>query len=353
MNDLRQTDIEQLVAARPGPCLSFYIPFYPGGRDAQGDLARLESASKQAHNLLLKRGLRQNEADALLAPLEKLPQDNEQWRHRGPAIAAFVAPQFFRAFRLPDEVREDLFVDEHFHLRPLLPLVNSGDRFFVLALSQTSHRLLAGDNRGLKEMEPLTLISPRDKPLSPDDDLVADGTLQTHIQQIARAVEDRLEGEQAPLILAGGEDVASAYRRVSQYEFLTDEHINGNPDLWSAHELHTRAWPLVEPSLVQNRESHRKRMLLHRDGVARHGLADVIPAAMEGRIDALFIDCSQPHWGHLDSDGKIALHNQPRPGDEDLVELAVAETLRHRGQVFAVSAEEIGMDDEAEALLRY
>lgn len=353
MDILRQSDIEQLVAPRPGPCLSFYIPFFQGGRDAQGDIARLEAASDQARSLLLKRGLRQNEADALLKPIMQLPQDAEQWQHRGRAMAAFIAPQFFRAFGLTGEVREDLFVNEHFHLRPLLPLVTAGDRYFVLALSQTSHRLLAGDTNGLEDIGPLTMTSPQGTPLSPSDDLVADGDLRTHVQQIARAVEQRLQGDQSPLILSCNEQIASVYRLVSRYKFLSDAHVNGNPDLWPAHELHARAWPLIEPSLAQNREAHRKRMLLHRDGVARHGLADVIPAAMEGRIDALFIDCSEPHWGHLEPDGKIAFHTQPHPGDEDLVELAVAETLRHRGQVFAVAADKIGMDDEAEALLRF
>lgn len=369
MDFIHQQDIEELVAPRTGPCLSFYIPFYPGSRDAQGDITRLQNIARRAKDELTKRGMQSGEADSLLTSLLRLPGDAYEWRHRGQGIAAFSAPQFFRVFRVLGELREELFVNDHFHLRPLLPLVNAGDEFFVLALSQTGQRLLKGNARGLEEAHPLALESPRGTPIGsgpfvdrgdsgvkpgdPPDVLEADGDLRTHLLQIAQAVDRRLQGETAPLVLVSDEQLAAIYRTVSQYRHLHDRHVNGSPNSWSAEEIHARAWPLVEPALVQNREAHRKRMLLHRDGEARHGLADVIPAAMQGRIDALFIDCSRPRWGHFEPNGEIELHARPRVGDDDLVELAVAETLRHRGQVFAVKPEQVEMENEAEALLRY
>jgi hypothetical protein len=264
-------------------------------------------------------------------------------------------------------VREELFVNEHFHLRPLLALVSAGDEYFVLQLRQTSQRLLKGNAQGLVETDPLDLRSPQGTPLGAGDlidrrdagprsananVLEADGSLQTHLGQIAAAVEQRLSGETAPLLLACDSRLASIYRAVSRYGNLHDQHIGGSHYL-SLAELHTRSWPLIRPALVQNREAHRKRMLLHRDGQARHGLADIIPAALEGRIDALFIDCRAPRWGHLEPNGRVSLHARPEQGDDDLLELAVSETLRHRGQVFAVDVDTAEMDDNAEALLRF
>jgi hypothetical protein len=80
----------------------------------------------------------------------------------------------------------------------------------------------------------------------------------------------------------------------------------------------------------------------------------IVPAALRGRIDTLFIDCSRPRWGLYDEDrNTVELHDESHPGDTDLVELAAAETLRHRGRVYALSCEPGSASETAEALLRY
>jgi hypothetical protein len=75
---------------------------------------------------------------------------------------------------------------------------------------------------------------------------------------------------------------------------------------------------------------------------------------MHGRVDTLFIDCSRPLWGRIDAaSGTIELHDDPLPGDADLIEVAAGETLRHDGHVFPMDQPASQPEEAAEALLRY
>lgn len=85
-------------------------------------------------------------------------------------------------------------------------------------------------------------------------------------------------------------------------------------------------------------------------GKATFDLQSVVPTAVGGRIEALFVDCRRPRWGRYDpARHTTEVHNQPEPSDEDLIERAAAETLRYRGEVYASGAG----GQAAAALLRW
>jgi hypothetical protein len=84
-------------------------------------------------------------------------------------------------------------------------------------------------------------------------------------------------------------------------------------------------------------------------------VAEIVTAAREGRVETLFVarDAAAA-WGVHDIDtGTVEVHEKLLPGDEDLLELAVAETLAHQGTVYSVPAEEMPSSGPAAAILRY
>jgi hypothetical protein len=79
-----------------------------------------------------------------------------------------------------------------------------------------------------------------------------------------------------------------------------------------------------------------------------------LPAARAGRVDALFAVRNAAVWGvHDPNTGATEVHQELRLGDEDLLELAVAETLIHHGAVYSVPAEQMPTSGPAAAILRY
>jgi len=155
-------------------------------------------------------------------------------------------------------------------------------------------------------------------------------------------------------VLTTVEATVPMWREASHYKFLLDDFIAGSPDHLSEAQLHAKAWPLVQPALAGHRKWCEKRLLEAEGTKVANSLRDIVPAAIMGRVSALFIDCRRARWGHYDSaNNTCILHREREPDDQDLVELAAIETMRHGGDVFDMGPKESGAAETANALLRF
>ena len=382
MDRLLNRELDELVDLQSGPCVSIFLPLHPAGRDGTQDATRLRRLIDEAQKQLADRGLTKTAAAELLAPARAVPHQEEAWQNRGQWMAIFLSGSLQRMLHGQGQMEEALFVDDQFHVRPLLPFLAERERFFLLALSQNSVRLFEGDSRSLTLIDVPSLQNSLDEAL--DNEAVAGGyqprtatrrgktarqsaglhgqdsegvaaksDLTIFLRQAAGAVDRCLAEQRAPLILATVAENVPHWRTLSRYQHLLDDFVAGNPDYEPLDQLHAKAWPLVRPALDRDRELSHQR-LVHAHGNVMFGLKHVIPAATSGRVDTLFIDCTRPRWGQFDPKHQaVELHDEPQPGDADLVELAAIETLRHRGQVYAMTSEDEKTWSTAEALLRY
>jgi hypothetical protein len=178
--------------------------------------------------------------------------------------------------------------------------------------------------------------------------------MREFLRQVAAVVDKRLNGQQSPLVLATVAANVPLWKDASRYPHLLDGFVGGSPDHRTPQELFTSSWPLVEPTLARRRELFRRRLDAAEGSRVSVGLKNIVPAAIGGRIDALFVDCTQSRWGRYDAANHAAVvHDQRQEGDQDLVELAAVETLRHRGEVFALDRAGASSGDAAQALLRF
>jgi hypothetical protein len=178
--------------------------------------------------------------------------------------------------------------------------------------------------------------------------------MQQFLRQIAAVVDKRLRNERAPLVLATVESTVSMWRETSDYKFLLDDIANGNPDHLSSAQLHAKAWPLVKPALGAYRKWCEQRLAESHGSKLASSLREIVPAAISGRISALFIDCKRSRWGRYDpANNAVVLHMERQPGDQDLIELAAVETMRNGGDVFDLQPKNGDAGESAEALLRF
>jgi hypothetical protein len=382
MNRIRRADLDILVKHTAGPCVSLFMPCTPGSRDSREDAVRIRELADQAERELIDQGMRRPEAEQLVAAIRALPDDEGNWQYRGQGLAAFAAPAFFQFLHATSPLNPALFVDERFHIVPLVQQLAGDDRFFVLALSQDAVRLFEGDATEIKEVPLVDLPRALDsalnaeleqgggqKPLLQDGSIGrpasalpgkrgATGRRQVDLGQlmnvVAGVIDRHLNGEHAPLVLACVEGTAPLFRAESGYKYIVDEFIAGAPDHLTPHQLHTKAWPLVQPALAGHERWCEQRLLEAGGAQVSFGLANIVPAAISGRVSALFLDCSQDRWGRYDPANHAAeVHDQRLPGDQNLVELAAAETIRLGGDVFPLRPGSRIQAEEAEALLRF
>ncbi len=383
MKQLSRGDLEALMQRREGACVSLYAPMVKAGAETQQNAIRFKNLVRKAGDALEAHGLSPKQAEAQLAPAAALIDDTPFWQHQGEGLAMFLADGFSRRYRVPIEVRELVVVEERFHLKPLLPLLSGDGRFHILALSQKRARLFEATRHSVREMDlgdlPTSLNEavgyqveethiqfhtgtrtsrPGDSPVyhgqgGGEDDAKLE--IRKFFSLLDRGICSRIADRSAPLVLAGVEFLFPIYRQASSHPELIEGGVAGNPDELTAEELHEKAWPLVEPVFTRSQESAADRFgALAGTGQASSQLEEVITAAVDGRVETLFVALGTRRWGSFDPDGrKVELADQGGPGHEDLVDFAAIQTLLKGGQVFAVQPEQVPEQAPMAAVYRY
>jgi Bacterial archaeo-eukaryotic release factor family 3 len=180
-------------------------------------------------------------------------------------------------------------------------------------------------------------------------DLRKDQVLR-YFRKVNRALREVLAGEGAPMVLAAVEHLAPLWRQVNTYPHLVDQVVAGSPEELSLHQLHARAWAVVEPLFLQALgEAAGKYHQLAGTGLTSRDPREIIRAAEDGRVEALFA-AWQPT-------GVGGANGSPSPnGDRalrDVLELAAVTTLLKGGTVYALPAGAAPGGGSAVAVLRY
>jgi hypothetical protein len=385
---LNQTEFEELARTREQGCVSIYMPTHRRGRDVREDPIRLDNLLKEAEEHAATAGLAPQSVQANLRPARALLHDTLFWRHQANGLALFALDGSLRHYSLPHSVDELVVAGERFCVRPLLPFIDAGQRFFVLALSQNRARLLECSQQGVRELDL------HDIPRSLTDALGDDWeqrSLQFHtgapnraggsdamfhgqgrgtdeskeeIQKFLRIVDAGVcallrtrtqKAPLAPLVLAAVGYVDSIYRQVSDYPQLIKRGIEGNPDEAEPADLQQKALSIVAPFL--SREVDEQLALLENTEHtprATTNLATVLTAARDARVEALFVATDATLWGIFDgTTGDVEVHDERRAQDADLLDLAVALGLASGARVFGVRSEDLPGGSLIGSMLRY
>jgi hypothetical protein len=325
----------------------------------------LKDLLRDADARLASAGLTEAGAAELLAPVRELTQRNDFWRYQGDGLALFLAHGYFGRFRLPLHFPAFVVVADRFEITPLLPLWTSEDRFYLLALSRNQARLLEGtryaiselDARGIPRSLPETLESSVDesqrqqhtlKPGLPEDEL-------RYFRQVDQGLRKVLADTGVPLVLAGVEDASSLYRQANTYAGLLDGSVAGNPDRLSAEELHAKARQIVQAYYDGLRHQAVRQYTERKDPAkTSERLQEILPAASGGRVRYLFVASGAEKWGRFDLErNELSVHESAEKGDQELLNLAVIQTILHQGEVYTLAPPEMPDGAWIAALFRY
>jgi hypothetical protein len=147
------------------------------------------------------------------------------------------------------------------------------------------------------------------------------------------------------------------YRDANTYPHLIDAGIEGNPEALSAEELHRRAWAIAQPLFLAEREqaaARYRRLSGAGSELASSDVEAVVPAAYVGRVGTLFVAVGLQRWGSFDAaTGRVELHAEAAPGNEDVIDLATIHTFLNGGTIYAVEPEEVPDEAALAAVFRY
>ncbi len=385
--------LTELAHADQAPAISLFMPTYRVESELAQNPIRLKNLLKEARRRLREAGYKDSLADAILLPAEALLDREQFWFEMSDGIAAFLSEDGARFFRLPVQFDELVVCGERFHLKPVFPLLASNNRFFVLALSQNQVKLYQGTHYGISE------VHTTDIPLDIHDAVlkyeVDQQSTQFHtgakvggpagrqeairhgqgrqsddqanrpkdliwrfFQQVDDGVREVLRDETAPLVLASVQYYLPIYREVNSYPHLVEDGVvAGNAEHLAPHELHRKAWQVMEPIFRASQEEALDRFeeSLHREGdMASAELSEIVPAARFSRVDTLFVSIGAYAWGRFDPESAaVETHREREAGDDDLLDFAAVHTFLNGGTVHALRPENMPEEAQLAAVFRF
>jgi hypothetical protein len=373
-----------IFAAQEPPCLSLYQRTHRSHPDNQQDPIRFRNLVKE-----LEESLRQKystrDVRPLLGPFQALVEDKGFWNHTFDGLAVLGAAGMFRIYKLQRPVDELAVVADSFHVKPLLRILQSADRYHILGLSRQGIRLFKGNRDVLDELElapavqraitaaleveqkePHVEVWTHGSGSSGGEGGVRHGSgsradeSSNAADRFFRAVDrsvlehySRPSGR--PLLLAALPENQADFRRVSHSPYLLAEAIDVNPDALTIDALRERAWKVVEPHFHA-----RLAGLTEMFGIARSrgfgfdDLATVAVGAVSGRVASLLIDADRCIPGRIDfTTGAIEFDELANPEVDDLLDELGELVLKHGGQVVVVPSEQMPTKSGLAAIYRF
>ena len=139
MNAMSRNQLESLVRLEGSPSVSIFMPLAGGGpRTAHEDHVRYRNLLRDAASRLGELGWSREAGEEFLAPAAALTDEPGIWSGPPGGLAVFRAPGFLRPARVELRLPELVTVGDRFVVRPLLPVLDRVDRFYVLAASLAS-----------------------------------------------------------------------------------------------------------------------------------------------------------------------------------------------------------------------
>lgn len=268
MRQFIATQVNELLAEHEPPCVSLYQPTHRSHPENQQDPIRYRNLLQEMEASLRKK-YPTKKFDVLLARFEALARDEDFWRHRTDALAILASADKFEVFELQRPVAELMVVADSFHLKPLLRIVQSADRYQILCLNREEARLYEGNRDALDPVDlgamASTMGAALDEELTPSDQTVSspgggvgtpamrhgqgsrkddvDGDRDRFFRAIDRDVlEQHSRPSGLPLMLVALAEHHAPFRAVSHNPYLMAEGLTIHPDALSLEQLRVQAW---------------------------------------------------------------------------------------------------------------
>jgi len=383
MKHMDRAQLAALARLDAAPCVSIFLPVDGGGTANRQDPVRLQNLMRQAAVELARLGFDEEGARAVLAPVEELAAEPTFWSAPAGGLALYSALGFLRTVRVDYTLPERVVIGDHFSIRPLLPLLERVKLFYVLAVSLNRVRLLEVTPEGVDELRLAGMPASFEAEMgyaqydsgvqvhaTAAPGLGRSGMFHGHgdgdeerykedvvayFRRIVSVLERHLPGQDTAIVLAAVAPHHALFARANRRLRVTSDGIFGNPDATSNGELAERGRDIVQEERSQHLDTELSRWVeLRGNGRGVDDFEEIVRAADQGRIEALFLAEGAERWGSYERDlCRVAIHSDPEPGDVDLLELSAARTLAQGGCVYTLPQGLMPQGRALVATLRY
>lgn len=385
MTLITRKNIAELHDLNQENCVSIFIPTHRAGEKVlqEEDPLSLKNQLKDVKEKLAKKGLNDDGINNITQPVQDLIDNSSFWREQSDGLAIFAADGFFESHTLPVHFEAFNYISNSFYLKPLMPMFVGDGSFYLITLDRDNVKLYECMRHSFTEIDIEDLIPEtkqdrvgfdyEEKNLQFRSGATGSGQTMYHGQEAAtgkrkneikkyfRAINDGLatifREETMPLLIAAQSPLFDIYKEVNTYNHLVEESLTidfSDTDMFEIHEL---AWERMEPVFDQERKDHIARFLDEQGkGTTSIGMGKILPAAINGQIEALFCKNQEDIIGEYKEENGIITVTE---GEDDgknisLMNMAAIKTFLKGGAVYLLEKEEMpNPNSRVNALHRY
>ncbi|MPR35771.1 baeRF7 domain-containing protein [Salmonirosea aquatica] len=324
---------------------------------------------KAVGQLSAQYGMTDGEAKIYLKPGYDLLEDMDFWQHGSDGLAFFHSSAGTHIKTLPLEMNEPrTFVGNNFMLRPLIPLLNADGRFYILNLNLNHVQLYEATPSTISEVVlndgVPTQIEDYTKFLEHQEHTGARSVqggggavhygqgggndsekeeIQQYFYELSKAVDDIIQCDPLPTVLAGVEYLIPMYRQASDYHKYEEKSIHGSFSEADSMLLHEKALDIMEPKFNADRDQAFEKFAQMRSGDwASTDANKVIKAALTGQVETLFVEEEAAVWGVFNEQMyELEIYPSSTPETKDLLTEAAIKTITQGGTVYQCAAEDM------------
>lgn len=387
MKAVNKDDLRKLNEVKSKHYISIYIPSHRSGEAVNNgkDIIVFKNHVQKIKNELQGKGLQERQAKEYLAEAYNLINDTGFWHQQSDGLAVFIADNFFEHFEVPYSFEESSMISNTFDLKDIMPVLHNDGQYYVLALSlnkirffeATQHTISLIDlpeempkslEEGMQYTEVETSLQRRNSATGrvsnasyhgqgADDDR-DEFVLEDYLRDVAKGIFEIVKEEKAPMVLYGTEKIKHLYHDANLYNNLLQDSIEGSPDDVKPIEIRKKSWEIVRELFTKKRDNHiRKYSELAGTGRTSYDIAKIVPAAANGRVEALFVAKGKKVWGKFDEQLQtVAVHEERTEGDYCLINKAAIDTFLNSGEVYTLDMEDLpeySVDSPMVAVMRF
>lgn len=362
-------------------CISIYQPTNRYRPENQQDPIRFKNLLQKVNEELSKKHSA-NDVKSILAPLEKLEGDRPFWAHAGDGLALFATKDRIIAYRLQRPVPELAIVSDSFHIKPLIRVFQSADRYHLLGVNRQEFKLFEGNRYGVEEIElPAELAKTKTEALG---DQVTDpylsvgsaggnaGTgmmhgqggkkdeididIERYFRYVDRTVADNYSKPTGlPLYLVTLAEYQTLFKGISHNPNLREKGIKFDFEALSLEQLRKTAWETVEPVYLQKTQDLVDSFENAKaNDQGSENVEEIAKAASEDRIQRLILEDGYQRPGKINFEtGEVQTKDLEESSVDDVLDDLAERVFKTGGEVVVLPKERMPVQTGAAAIFRW
>jgi len=369
--------IQNLINNSGEVLVTITLPTHKKGEESKQDPIRFKNLLAEASKKIEKKISKNGYAESFLKPAKELLDKPLFWSHVDRGLAVYITEDSFDVYKLPYKVEEQVFVNDHFLITPLLPMTSMDGSFTVLAVSRQNLRLLRCTRNFVHDITPPEIVTSIEDYLEVDpqkqlqfhtgsqpqkamyfghnaneeDKMVV---VEMFFREVEKEITKTLKRIKDPVIMVGLTENLSLYSKINSYKRVLDTKINRNPDELSEKELKDRGWEIIKDYFLSDMYKSLDKFSEASNEKFSNNLGEIVEATVMGKSQNIFISKGEKKWGFYDEDNHTVQYtNNPNGNDVELLNWLSITGFKRGSNVYILPKEEMPIRSTVAAEFRF